>query len=195
MTIKEVIARIRRTGSSRGFGIQSPSDYSFVCDIVNCPYPYYAYSDLREAITGITRKERKKAELLFRIANFMQPDTVTNLGMERWYETYISSACKHTKMYNQTDMRNQDECDHRKNKMHSLVLVSCRTPQNRQTLSQDIYDGTCLIADGINADSQARRQWETIVGNSHSTLVFDLYDMGIVIADAKRSKAMYKINY
>lgn len=63
MTIREAIARIRRTGSSRGFGIQSPSDYSFVCDIVNCRYPYYAYSDLKETVAGISKQERKKAEL------------------------------------------------------------------------------------------------------------------------------------
>lgn len=195
MTIREVIAKIRRTGSSRGFGIQSPSDYSFVCDIVNCHYPYYAYSDLRQATTGISKKERKKAELLFRIANFLQPDTTINLGMEQWYETYISRACKKTRIYNSNEICCQNENKQAKDARHCLMLISCKLPYDEQIYGRYMTDGTILIADGINTDNKARQQWEAIAKSSHSTLVFDLYDIGIVIADTKRSKTTYKINY
>lgn len=195
MTIREAIARIRRTGSSRGFGIQSPSDYSFVCDIVNCRYPYYAYSDLKETITGISGKERKKAELLFRIANFMQPDVTVNLGMEQWYETYISSACKRTRIYSGNSVCSIDGGKQPNGTCRRLLLASCRAAACATDLCKEIKDGTCLIADGINANSHARRQWETIANDKHSTLVFDLYDIGIVIADKKRSKTTYRINY
>lgn len=195
MTIREAIARIRRTGSSRGFGIQSPSDYSFVCDIVNCRYPYYAYSDLKETITGISKQERKKAELLFRIANFMQPDVTVNLGMEQWYETYISSACKRTRIYSGNRACGIDGGKQPNGTCRRLLLASCRAAAYDTDLCKEIKDGTILIADGIATDNNARRQWETIANDEHSTLVFDLYDIGIVIADKKRSKTTYRINY
>ncbi len=195
MTIREAIARIRRTGSSRGFGIQSPSDYSFVCDIVNCRYPYYAYSDLKETITGISKQERKKAELLFRIANFMQPDVTVNLGMEQWYETYISSACKRTRIYSENRACGIDGGKQPNGTCRRLLLASCHAATCDTDLCKEIKDGTILIADGIATDNNARRQWETIANDEHSTLVFDLYDIGIVIADKKRSKTTYKINY
>lgn len=195
MTIREVIARIRRAGSSRGFGIQSPSDYSFVCNIVNCRYPYYAYSDLRQVITGISGRERKKAELLFRIANFLQPDTTINLGMEQWYETYISKACQKTRIYNSNETGSHNGGRLATDVSRCLMLISCKLPYDEQIYGRYMTDGTILIADGINTDNKARQQWEAIAKSSHSTLVFDLYDIGIVIADTKRSKTTYKINY
>lgn len=193
MTIREVMARIRRMGSSRGFGIQSPSDYSFVCDIVNCRHTYYAYSDLKNTITGISGKERRKAELLFRITNFLQPDVTVNLGMEQWYETYISSACKRTRIYSGNDTHRHQEGGEEGDRR--LLLISCKLPYDGQIYGRYMTDGTILIADGINTDNKARRQWQRIAGDSRSTLVFDLYDIGIVIADTKRSKVTYKINY
>ena len=195
MTIREAIARIRRTGSSRGFGIQSPSDYSFVCDIVNCRYPYYAYSSLKKTVAGISKQERKKAELLFRIANFMQPDVTVNLGMEQWYETYISSACKRTRIYSGNRACGIDGGKQPNGTCRRLLLASCRAAARDTDLCQEIKDGTILIADGIATDNNARRQWERIANDEHSTLVFDLYDIGIVIADKKRSKTTYRINY
>jgi len=195
MTIREAIARIRRVGSSRGFGIQSPSDYSFVCNIVNCRYPYYAYSDLKQVITGISGRERKKAELLFRIANFLQPDTTINLGMEQWYETYISKACQKTRIYNSNETGSHNGGRQATDVSRCLMLISCQLTYNEQIYGRYMTDGTILIADGINSSDNARRQWERIANDERSTLVFDLYDIGIVIADTKRSKATYKINY
>lgn len=195
MTIREAIARIRRAGSSRGFGIQSPSDYSFVCNIVNCRYPYYAYSDLRQVTTGISWRERKKAELLFRIANFLQPDTTINLGMEQWYETYISKACQKTRIYNSNETGSHNGGQQATDVSRCLMLISCQLTYNEQIYGRYMTDGTILVADGINSSDNARRQWERIANDERSTLVFDLYDIGIVIADTKRSKATYKINY
>ena len=166
MSIREVIARISRIGSSRGFGIQSPSDFSFVCDVVNCRYPYYAYNDLKQTITGISNKERKKAELIFRIANFSQPDTTINLGMEQWYETYISKACQKTKIRNSNDVYNHDDCKQGMSTGHSLMLISCRAPYDEQKYGRYMTDGTILIADSINTDDKGA---PTMGGNSRKS--------------------------
>ena len=50
---------ITRLACCRGFGIQSPSAYSFVRYVVNEHYPYYAYADLAASFPQLGRRERK----------------------------------------------------------------------------------------------------------------------------------------
>ena len=103
MGIRRILARIRHIGSGRGFGIQSPADYSFVCNVINERMPYYAYEELKKQLPNLTRLQRRKCELLFRIANFLQPQATVNIGMPQCFEKYVLGGCKKTtihKIYN-----------------------------------------------------------------------------------------------
>ena len=59
---------------SRGFGVQSPSAYSFIRYVINEHYPYYAYSELEERYEMPGRLQHKLGRLLFRLANYWQPE-------------------------------------------------------------------------------------------------------------------------
>ena len=59
---------IYRWRHCRGFGVQSPSDYSFIRYVINEHYPYYAYDELYDQL-NVDKLKKKKADLLFRIAN------------------------------------------------------------------------------------------------------------------------------
>ena len=63
---------ITRLTCCRGFGIQSPSAYSFVRYVVNEHYPYYAYADLADSFPQLGKRERKLGEFYCRLANFAQ---------------------------------------------------------------------------------------------------------------------------
>lgn len=205
MALKRLITRMTRIGSSRGFGIQSPNDYRFVCDIVNCRYPYYAYADLRKLMPCISGRDRRKAELVFRITNFIQPDAVVNLGMKPLFETYAKSACKAATVYRTATDAGKENHPHAttlynnvKDKKQLLLLVACGDMQRAggtDGIGKYMSEGTYLIADGINDSRAAREAWEQISTQTPCTLVFDLYDMGIVAVDSKREKTSYKINY
>ena len=70
--LKRLWIWITRLTCCRGFGIQSPSAYSFVRYVVNEHYPYYAYADLADSFPQLGKRERKLGEFYFRLANFAQ---------------------------------------------------------------------------------------------------------------------------
>ena len=83
-----------RFGRSKGFGIQSPTHYSFVRYVINERYPYYAYNDLKDMFPGVSKIDRAHLELLFRLSNWRQPSIVTLLGCDTHiYREYIHRGC------------------------------------------------------------------------------------------------------
>lgn len=191
--LKRFITRLRRAGSGRGFGIQSPTDYRFVCGVVNERWQYYAYNDLRNELPGLTARDRHKAELAFRVANHIQPAATISIGLPEWWTAYAARGCRKSMICN--GCRQLKEAANGKK---VLAMIRCGETDDNDTaaiMEYMAHDGTCLIADGINCSDSARRQWGKIANDERSTLVFDLYDIGIVIADTKRSKTTYKINY
>lgn len=200
--LKRLITRLRRTGSGRGFGIQSPTDYNFVCHVVNEQWPYYAYDDLRNELPGMPAHDRHKAELAFRVANYIQPEATVNIGLPKWWTIYAARGCRQSIIYyghgtgllaQKAQSGQTQEAEYGK----TLTMMRCgeTVGSGLEAIMARMKHGCCLIADGINSSNAAQEQWQAIAGDRRSTLVFDLYDLGIVIADAKRSKAQYKINY
>ena len=189
MGIRRIWARIKRIGKGRGFGIQSPADYSFVRNVVNEHLPYYAYAELKKLYPNLTRQQRSKCELLFRIANFMQPHIVINIGTPKHFDTYIAKGCKKATIYNNIN-NNVSEKD------RLLILASYDSLQSQKDQILNLLQhGNILVVDDINSSEQAHSLWQTLIADSRCTICFDLYDMGIIIADNKREKAFYAINY
>ena len=62
--VKRWLIWIYRWRHCRGFGVQSPTDYSFIRYVINEHYPYYAYKDLAEKFPHLNHLLRKKTELL-----------------------------------------------------------------------------------------------------------------------------------
>lgn len=189
--LKRFITRLRRIGSGRGFGIQSPTDYRFVCGVVNERWKYYAYDDLRKELPGLSSHDRHKAELAFRVANYIQPSATVNAGLPRWWTIYAARGCRKSTLYSNGHL---GETVNGK----TLTMMRCGEVSDSDlgTIMKSLeHSGSCLMADGIDSSEAAREQWRKIADDRSSTIVYDLYDLGIVISDGKRSKAEYKINY
>src|SRR3712207_9229531 len=71
LRVKMLLVWLRRIGRCKGFGIQSPSAYSFVVDVVNCNTPYAAYRSMDEG-RRLTPVERKLGHLLYRLSKNME---------------------------------------------------------------------------------------------------------------------------
>ena len=79
---------------SRGFGIQSPSAYSFVRYVVNEHDPYYAYEQLDEEMKDRSKTFRKLGRLFFRLANYWQPQYVVMGDYD--FAPYVYAGCQNT---------------------------------------------------------------------------------------------------
>ena len=189
MGVRRILARIRHIGSGRGFGIQSPADYSFVCNVINERMPYYAYEELKKQLPNLTSLQRRKCELLFRIANFLQPQATVNIGMPQCFEKYVLGGCKKTTIHN---IYNNVSGTGR-----LLILASYGSLKYKgeDDILRLLQHGSCLVIDNINGNKNARLVWQSLIADNRCTICFDLYDMGIIMADDKRSKAFYAINY
>ena len=87
--VKRGLVWLSRIHRCRGFGIQSPTDYSFVRYVINEHWPYYAYDQFGDD----DWLRNKLGRLYFRLANFVQPAVM--LADE--YTQYWQAGCKRTK--------------------------------------------------------------------------------------------------
>ena len=67
--LKRCLVWLSRIHRCRGFGIQSPTDYSFVRYVINEHWPYYAYQQFNSDDWLV----EKLGHLYFRLANWRQP--------------------------------------------------------------------------------------------------------------------------
>ena len=92
MAWKRYLTSWSRYRHSSGFGIHSPFAYRFVRHVWRQPLSYYAYEGIHQLIASIksetTRKQRREiglidereARLLFRLANFFNPQHMLQVG-------------------------------------------------------------------------------------------------------------------
>lgn len=88
---KRYLTSWRRFTRSMGFGIHSPFAYSFVVNVLSEHHRYYAYECIatnRKLVAArLRRRERRSrllsesnARLLFRVANFYNPEKILQIG-------------------------------------------------------------------------------------------------------------------
>lgn len=166
------LSRIHRC---RGFGIQSPTDYSFVRDIVNEHYPYYAYSELGQKGTWL---DRKVGQLFLRLANHLQPNTIVDLA--GGYDNYLKAGCRHAIITHDVD----------KTKGTSLIITSAG--KMTDSLKAVCRPGSMLVIENI---SKNKSQWQEVVQWPQTTITFDLYYLGIATFDPARTPQHYTVNF
>ena len=162
------LSRIHRC---RGFGIQSPTDYSFVRYVINEHWPYYAYEKFR----GDDWLTNKLGRLYFRLANWRQP----NMMEADDYQRYWQAGCNKT-IFAPTI-----------NKVE-LARVSIEDISAWEALLPKCDDQSVIVVEGICRDWE---RWHQIVDDERCVITFDLYYCGIVIFDKSRFKHNYIINF
>ena len=63
---------LKRWWQSKGFGIESKTDYAFLTDVIKEDYPYYAYDDIRRQHPDDSDRDIRKLELSYRVANALK---------------------------------------------------------------------------------------------------------------------------
>lgn len=169
--IRQAWVWLSRIGHCQGFGIQSPTDYRFVRQVINEHAPYYAYQELGADDTWM---RKKLGRLYLRLANDLQPATVIDrVGVA----DYLKAGCRKA---NITD--NSDTFD--------LAIVPIQTEYNQ--LLEHCSQHTVIVFENI---WQQPALWHCIEYDRRAVVTFDLFYCGIVCFDKRRSSHNYIVNF
>lgn len=154
-----------------GFGIQSPTDFLFVREVVNEHSPYYAYEKLGMSDSWI---RRRLGRLYFRLANRFQPHYILDkVGAS----DYLKAGCKKAVVDKQ---------------VHQVELAFVSTVTEAQSLLPLCNDRSVIVVEGI---CRQKSIWRQLVSDNRVRISFDLYYCGILMFDSKRTKQHYIINF
>ena len=173
--IKRKFIWLCRFPHSCGFGIQSPTDYAFVREVVNEHGAYYAYQKFREL--NVDSLHKKLGKLYFRLANWRQP----SMMIQDMYESYWKAGCR------------------------SIQWTSTLTclELGRMTLEGNYHESFRQICDMADSHSVLVIEtiyrdwdfWREVERDARTGVTFDLYYCGIVFFDKSRYKKNYKVNF
>lgn len=162
------LKRLLRAPRTRGFGVQSPTDYHFIRHVVCQKQPYYAYKEHENKTTHLSKREVEILRFYLRLANYVQDsypiylivkDNFGNINTDL-RRLYFTSGSKKAK-----------------------VQQVSRIPS---TLNAD--DTCVLIIEDYESDGHV------LATSSLPTVIFDMQDIAVAFCNPKRHKTLYKIN-
>ena len=181
---------IHRMGYSRGFGVQSPSAYSFIRYVLTEHYPYYAYDELKMRFKSFDHATKKKGRLYFRLANYAQASHWFDYhSAEQPYAAYVHEGCRKT-VFQAIDGK--------------MIPNAFRIA--RLSMSEDyqaVYEALCkvatddsiLILEGINDNKDTKAFWKRVQESQKATRTYDLFLCGIIVFDTSKHKHHYIVNF
>lgn len=210
---------INRLRHNRGFGVQSPSAFFFVTQVLKEQLPYYAYKDIDRIARRSGTHSKKKCRRLFRIANYLYPKSIIAIGEEAATPLCALAAAVTTAKITHitskpvtataaeeylTGRINKRLCgdarellqEHLKeNTTLQLLFIGndCDITSTLQTALQHADERTAIIADGIHRNPERLKQWQEAVENPRTIVTYDLYSMGLLLFDNKKQKQHYTL--
>lgn len=173
--IKRIFVWLCRLPYSCGFGIQSPTDYAFVREVVNEHGAYYAYQQF--AAFKEDSLHQKLGKLYFRLANWRQPSEM----LQDEYKPYWEAGCRSVQW---------------KSSLDNMELVRIKLKADDKEWIPYIYNKvnhrTVLVIEDIYRDWDF---WHKVEKDPRTGVTFDLYYCGIVLFDLTRHKKNYKVNF
>lgn len=183
-----------------GYGVHSPFAFGFITDVIYEKLAYYCYMPLREEVK-LTKHTHPKSwditpervnRLLFRIANYRQPDTIVISGETSSATLYMQEARHAAKIYSSdnapSDLRQID------------MLYINSSPAELAEAAFDkaaplLTERSICIVMNIYSSAEMRQCWQHMKEMEQSGITFDLYDLGIIFFDRKKIKQHYIVNF
>lgn len=186
--LRRFLIWLLRCGHSRGFGIQSPTDYAFVRYVINEHYSYYGYQDMRKQFPSLSPDRRKLTELYFRLSNWLQADyAIVCTDDKDVCLGYVASGCAKTKEWGDKSFEGIER--HRV----LAVLGNDADPGLLDVLTEKASASTLVVIEDIYGSN--RKSWKSLLDNDNVRVSFDLYYAGIATFDKTRYKTNYIINF
>ena len=188
--VKWVCNWIHRMGYSRGFGVQSPSAYSFIRYVLTEHYPYYAYDELKIRFKSFDHATKKKGRLYFRLANYAQASHWFDYhSAEQPYAAYVHEGCRKT-VFQTIDGKTIP---------NAFRIARLSMTEDYQAVYEALCkvatDDSILILEGINANKDTKAFWKRVQESQKATRTYDLFLCGIIVFDTSKHKHHYIVNF
>lgn len=188
--VKWVWNWIHRMGYSRGFGVQSPSAYSFIRYVLTEHYPYYAYDELKMRFKSFDHATKKKGRLYFRLANYAQASHWFDYHLaEQPYAAYVHEGCRKT-VFQAIDGKTIP---------NAFRIARLSMTEDYQAVYEALCkvatDDSILILEGINDNKDTKAFWKRVQERQKATRTYDLFLCGIIVFDTSKHKHHYIVNF
>lgn len=179
---------LMRIGHCRGFGIQSPTDYRFVCNVVNDRKRYADYAELERSFPNLGKQERRLYELYYRMASHLQPRSVVDWrDGDEAFARYIHADCGEAQVaYDPDGLERVD--------LLRIDAASGCSPLFGRAAGK-MHSSSVMVVERIKRNREARRFWRSVVDDWRVGVTFDLYYAGIAFFDKARYKTNYIVNF
>lgn len=210
---------INRLRHNRGFGVQSPTAFFFVTQVLKEKLPYYAYKEIDEIAESSRTHSKRTCRRLFRIANYLHPISIIAIGTEavaplcalaaaasRAELLFITDEKKVTPAANKYLERRGCNCKQGNKSELLREHIKGDTPvqllfigsdsdiaSTLQTTLQHTDNRTAIIIDRIHKNPERLKQWEEAVKSPKTIVTYDLYSFGILFFDNEKQKQHYTL--
>ncbi|MEG2514149.1 MAG: hypothetical protein RSA92_02340 [Bacteroidaceae bacterium] len=213
MGIKQYLIWLKRFRYREGYGVHSPFAYNLITQVIYEKLPYYAYKELDKAGRGLLKntkinKSRKKAllstkvnQLLFRLVNYTQPETILEIGTSVGLSAmYLSAAKKNVRMITiDREQKIEKPIANALASLKSMDIVHIHGTvdydKSFELCRKGIHSHTLCIVEGIHQTKKKMEWWERIKADETVSVTFDLYELGLIFFDRTKTKQNYIINF
>lgn len=208
---------INRKRHNRGFGIQSPSAFFFVTQVLKEKLPYYAYEELDDIAECCGEMNGDRCRMLFRIVNDLAPARALIIGSAT-AACSISSARRNIpkqlltdgKAIHATAAAHLEACGCMLRKGDTLQLLKEHIETNggigllylgqcpnRQQLLRTAMEHTnkesVIIVEGIHSSREQEDYWNRAISDPRAIITYDMYSMGMLFFNDERYKQHYTL--
>ena len=206
---------INRQRHNRGYGIQSPSSFFFVTQVLKERLPYYAYPTL-EAIAEEEGYPTKRVKELFRIANHHTPANCIAIGSPA-IACAMTTARESVTTYCIADTTPAEKAKSILRKCGCKVLESdiqkafatvldevkeigmlyigniAQRGELLETAMRYTNGNSLIVIDAIHDTPATVAWWQTIINNPATIVTYDMYSYGLLYFNKERIKQHYTL--
>ena len=185
---KALVHLLRSIGRSRGFGVQSPTDYDYLRYVLCESWPYYAYRPLRRSHRAASCRLHRLGRLLLRVANDLQPRHVflCTHADDALLSDYIHGGCRSAQITHSPDdapLWVVDACE------WPACLPDGCGPDEALPPSVRV-----LVLTGIHGDAPSEQLWNHVLEDSRAVASYDFFHFGVVVTGHRQTPHHYLVS-
>ena len=173
---------LKRIRHCAGFGVQSPTDYAFVREVIYERWPYAQYAELEAHYGDTDSFLLKLSQLLLRVSNYAQASQIGVIGtLPPVMEAHLKAGCRKSEI------------------MKIPIQPPSLLPRGGETLDSIGVSKKSLPREGrdhypLLIATDLNDQWQEYISQEH-IISYDLYYLGIAFYDEKRYTEGHVINF
>ena len=207
---------INRRRHNRGFGIQSPSTFFFITQVLRERLPYYAYPTLENVAEESSCSSRALKEL-FRITNHLQPKSciavesptaACAMALARPGAQHCSLTDKEVTQPLTTEILERQGCqslagDTAQRLQETLARFQgtgmvyigkdCTDRTIVQKAIEQASDSSVIVMEAIHSSKERKQWWQSLVNSDSTVITFDMYSYGLLFFSHERYKQHYNL--